>query len=131
MDLDPLIGLDDARKPLRSKVLAVPSLRARYLQHVGTIAEESLDWKKLGPVVAEYRALIQKDIESDTRKLTSWAGFQKATADSVVKAATEKTDPEPQRRFGPPHSSVSLRAFADQRREFLLNHPAVKAALAK
>src|SRR5262249_14431991 len=41
--LDPLIGLDDPRKPLRSRLLAVPSLRARYLKYVRQIAEESLD----------------------------------------------------------------------------------------
>jgi spore coat protein CotH len=47
-DLDPLIGLDDLRKPLRSRLLAVPRLKARYLAHVRTIAEDKLDWKKLG-----------------------------------------------------------------------------------
>jgi hypothetical protein len=52
VELDPLIGLNDPRKPLRSKVLAVPGLRAKYLQHVRTIAEKSLGWKDLGPVVA-------------------------------------------------------------------------------
>ena len=121
-DLDPLIGLDDARKPLRSKVLAVPSLRTRYLQHVHTIADRSLDWKTLGPVVAQYRSLIGKEVEADTRKLSSFADFQKATADDVAKDSAE----EP-RRFGPQHSP--LRRFADQRRQFLLNHEAVKAAV--
>ncbi len=121
-DLDPLIGLDDARKPLRSKVLAVPSLRTRYLQHVHTIADKSLDWKTLGPVVAQYRSLIEKEIEADTRKLSSLADFQKATADEVAKESAE----EP-RRFGPQHSP--LRTFADQRRQFLLNHEAVRAAV--
>ncbi len=121
-DLDPLIGLDDARKPLRSKVLAVPSLRTRYLQHIHTIADKSLDWKTLGPVVAQYRSLIGKEIEADTRKLSSFADFQKATADDIAKDSAD----EP-RRFGPQHSP--LRTFADQRRQFLLNHEAVKAAM--
>lgn len=123
VDLDPLIGLDDLRKPLRSKVLAVPSLRARYLKNVRTIAEKSLDWQNLGPVVVQLRDLIQDDVEADTRKLTSFAEFQKATADAPAKDATKAEQP---RRFGPPH--ISLRAFADQRRQFLLNHEAVKSA---
>src|SRR5207253_1266319 len=67
--LDPLIGLNDVRKPLRSKLLAVPSLRAKYLEHVRTIAEESLGWQNLGPVVSRFRALIEKEVEADTRKL--------------------------------------------------------------
>lgn len=112
-------------------MLAVPSLRTRYLQHVRTIAEESLDWKNLGPVVAQYRSLIEKEIEADTRKLGSFADFQKATADVAAKESNDKPDAEPTRRFGPPRHSVSLRAFADQRREFLLKHPAVKSAIAK
>ena len=78
-----LVGLDDARKPLRSRLLAVPGLKARYLEHVRTIAEDWLDWNKLGPVVARYRALIEKEVEADTRKLTSLAAFQKAVADDA------------------------------------------------
>jgi spore coat protein CotH len=115
--LDPLVGMDDLRKPLRSRLLAVPSLRTRYLQYVRVIAEESLDWKKLGPVVAQYRALIEKDVEADTRKLTSFIAFQRATADSVVNDAPPAQGRRP---------SLSLRTFADQRRKFLLEHPEVK-----
>ena len=108
--LDPLVGLDDPSKPLRSKVLAVPALRARYLQHVRTIADESLDWKKLGPVVAGYRKLIQKEVQADTRKLESYESFLQATADD----ATEGRGRE-----------FPLRAFADQRRKYLLSYPEI------
>src|SRR5204862_1152372 len=55
-DLDPLVGADDAGKPLRSRLLAVPSLKKRYLEHARTLAEE-LNWAQLGPVVEEYRKL--------------------------------------------------------------------------
>ena len=37
-------------KPLRSKLLAVPALRARYLSYVSEIAERWLDWQTLEPV---------------------------------------------------------------------------------
>ena len=37
-----------------------------------TIAEKSLDWKKLGPVVADFRKQIEKEVEADTRKLDSF-----------------------------------------------------------
>lgn len=104
--LDPLIGLDDASKPLRSKLLAVPSLRERYLKYVRTIAEESLDWQKLGPVVDRYEALIAKEIEADTRKLTSFAAFQQAVA--------EKPSDGGDRRH------PSLVNFAEGRRKYLL-----------
>ncbi len=106
VELDPLVGLTDARKPLRSKVLAVPALKEKYLADVRTIAEKSLDWKTLGPVVKQYRELLSKEVEADTRKLESFEAFKKATADDATTSSG---------RDGMP-----LRAFADQRREYLL-----------
>ena len=114
-ELDPLIGLNNARTPLRSRLLSVPSLRQRYLQHVRTIAEESLDWNKLGPVVEQYRSLIESEVEADTRKLESFAAFKNALADDSAEA-------RPIER----RSSPSLRAFVEQRRDYLLNHPEIK-----
>ena len=116
IDLDPLVGLDDERKPLRSRLLAVPALKARYLAHVRTIAEEWLDWNKLGPIVGRYRALIEEEVEADTRKLSTLGAFQKSVAD----APTGGGQP-PQGR-----TAMSLRAFAEGRRKFLLDHPEIK-----
>ena len=74
-DLDPLTGLDDAAKPLRSKLLAVPALRARYLAYVRDIARRWLDWNRIGPLVRQWQALIESDIKVDTRKLYSTEAF--------------------------------------------------------
>jgi hypothetical protein len=74
-ELDPLVALDDPRKPLRSKLLAVPALRARYLSYVEDIATTWLDWEALGPAVEGYRALIEDDVVRDTRKLYSTGAF--------------------------------------------------------
>jgi hypothetical protein len=114
VELDPLVALDDPRKPLRGKVLAVPSLRTRYLRNVKTIAEKSLDWKNLGPVVAQYRALIEKEVQADTRKLESYTDFLRFTADSAESATSQGRGP------------MILRSFADQRRKYLLDHPEIK-----
>ena len=114
--LDPLIGLDDTRKPLRSRLLAVPSLRKKYLSFIAQIAERDLDWKNLGPVVKQYRDLIDREIELDTRKLTSLDAFRRLTADEAARAEEGRG------------RSMSLRQFAEARREYLLNHPEVKAA---
>lgn len=116
IELDPLVGLDDTRKPLRSRLLAVPSLRAKYLDHVRTIAEQSLDWKKLGPVVEQYRELIEKEVEADTRKLTSFAAFQQAIGAS--------SSPTPEGR----RPQLSVKSFVEQRRNYLLNHAEIKQA---
>ncbi|MDP0491959.1 MAG: CotH kinase family protein [Verrucomicrobiota bacterium JB023] len=94
---DPLTGLDDARKPLRSRLLQVPALRERYLSYVREIAEEQLAWDNLGPKVAKYRELIRDALEDDTRKLSSDADFLKATS-----------------------PTGTLYQFAEKRRDFIL-----------
>jgi hypothetical protein len=112
IELDPLVGLNDASKPLRSKLLAVPSLRAKYLEYVKAVARDGLDWQKFGPLVKQNRELIEKEIEIDTRKLTSFAAFQRLTADAAVGGAGG----------GGPGGGMSLRAFAEQRRAYLLSY---------
>lgn len=114
--LDPLVGLDNPRTPLRAKLLAVPELRARYLEHVRAIAADQLDWAKLGPVVAAYRRLIESEVRADTRKLESFEAFDRATADAAESPAGGDRGP----------GGMSLRAFADGRRKYLLEHPAIK-----
>ena len=74
-DLDPLVGIDDENKALRSKLLAVPAFRARYLTYVRDIAERWLDWKTLGPIAEKHRGLIAADVLADTRKLYSSEAF--------------------------------------------------------
>ena len=114
VDLDPLIGLDNDRTPLRSKLLAVPALRSRYLQYVREIARESLDWNKLGPIVAAHRELIHNDVQRDTRKLSTFDAFLSATDDNPA-----DTSDRP---------GTSLRTFADKRREFLLKQTEVESS---
>ena len=74
-DLDPLVGLNDATKPLRSKLLAVPALRAKYMTYVRQIANRWLDWNTLGPIVQKHQALIGDDVRADTRKLDTNEAF--------------------------------------------------------
>lgn len=119
--LDPLIGLDDPTKPLRSRLLAVPSLKARYLRYVHDIADKQLDWKTLGPTVAAYVKLIDAEVKADTRKLSSYEAFQAAVSNKAPSTTAagngENRRPDP-----------SLRSFVEQRRSFLLKHPEVRQA---
>ena len=119
-DLDPLVGLNDQRKPLRSRLLAVPALEARYLSHVHTLAEQWLDWETLGPIVERYRTLIEPVVEADTKKLSSLASFQKSISGDPPKEAEAKP--------GRGRREPSLRSFVEGRRRYLLNHPEVKKA---
>ncbi len=118
--LDPLVGAKDAGKPLRSRLLAVPALRERYLRYVRDIASTWLDWKTLGPVVAKYRELIDAEVKADTRKLSTYEAFVAAVADAPP------AEPKGEARAGARRMTASLRVFADKRREFLLNHAEIK-----
>jgi spore coat protein CotH len=109
--LSPLVSQFDTNKPIISKILAVPALRARYLGFIREIAEKSMDWNALGPVVGQYRELIAADVARDTRKLYSTEEFLRATSDDV--------------------SSGTLRGFIEQRRAFLLNWLAQNAGAAR
>lgn len=112
VDLDPLIGLDDERMPLRGRLLKLPNLREKYLAHVREIAEESLDWEQLGPIVAEQRALIEEAVSEDTRKLGTTQAFVEATAPG----------PTSENTAGDTGRAMSLRDFASKRREYLLTY---------
>lgn len=111
--LDPLVGLDDPSKPLRSKLLKVPSLRKRYLQYVYEVAEKSLDWTTLGPVTEGHRDRAQEWIKIDSRKLSSNESFDSGTSSKASNQSRE----------------LSLKEFAEQRRKFLMNHPEVVKAV--
>jgi hypothetical protein len=103
IQLDPLIDATNANTPLASKLLAVPALKARYLGYVRDIAETWLDWSKLGPIAQELHTMIDADVKRDTRKLESYEDFE-----------TSVDGPR------------GIKAFAEQRRQFLLNLPAIK-----
>jgi spore coat protein CotH len=98
VELDPLVGLNDASKPLRSKLLAVPALRERYRGYVHDIARKWLDWQTLEPRVRQYQAVIADAVKADTRKLYSFEAFRDDVAGS----------------------DRSLKSFVDRRRAFLL-----------
>src|SRR5205814_1740629 len=69
--------------PLISKLLAVPSLRTKYLGYIHKIAQDSLDWNKIGPVAQDYQQLIAADIKTDTRKLDPTEDFEKNVTENV------------------------------------------------
>ena len=95
--LDPLAAMDPM-KPLRWKLLATPALRNKYLSYVRDIATNWLDWKRIGPLVERYKALIEEDVKVDTKQLETYDAFVRGTTGN----------------------SESLKTFASGRREFLM-----------
>lgn len=103
---DPLVAITDTNKALRSRLLAVPNLRRRYLKYVAEISERQLDWSKFGALMNRYVKLIEADVARDTRKTTTLDAF---------KAGVDTTG----------NSQTSLRMFVERRRAALLTHPEV------
>jgi hypothetical protein len=81
VDLDPLAAVDDPTKALRSRLLAVPALRARYMAYVRDVADRWLDWRAIGPIAGRYHALIADEVRLDTRKLYSTEAFDAGIGD--------------------------------------------------
>ena len=111
-ELDPLANASDTSKPLLSKLLAVPSLRARYLSYVRDIADKWLDWSRLGPIATHYQALIADEVKADTRKLDSFEAFQQGLAGDAAQAG----------RARGPGGTGSIKQFTEQRRAYLLKY---------
>jgi hypothetical protein len=95
-DLDLLVGLNDPTKPLRSKLLAVPALRAKYLAYCKQLATKWLDWRTIEPIAQRTHAMIGADVKADTRKLWTNEAFDVSLA--------------------------QLKTFVDARREYVLNY---------
>jgi hypothetical protein len=72
-------------------------------------------------VVAQFRTLIEKEVELDSRKLYSLAEFKKATSE-VADAGGLGGPGGPGGFFGK-GPSLSLKAFCEQRCQYLLNYP--------
>ncbi len=130
VELDPLVAVNDPAKPLLSRLLAVPEYRTRYLGYVRDIAETWLDWDgKLGALARRYHELIAEDVKADTRKLYSTEAFLRSLEGGSV-ADASASDAPPRRGFGPGGGGgdkISLREFAQRRRAYLLDHPAIRA----
>ena len=94
----PVAHEDNAARPLIHRLLSNPEWRARYLAYVRTVADEWLDWEVLGPIVKEYQALIDTEVQQDDKKLYDYQDFATGTP-------------------------AELERFVTERREYLRNHP--------
>ncbi|MDB6130164.1 MAG: cotH, partial [Verrucomicrobiales bacterium] len=110
IELDPLLAVSDPNKPLVSKLLAVPALKAKYLGYVKDIADKKLDWNYLGPIATGYHNLIDEGVKEDTRKLETTEDFDKSLIEDI------------KGNGGGPGGSMGIKSFADQRRAYLLNY---------
>ncbi len=125
IQVDPLTGANDPSKPLLYRLLAVPSLRTRFLGYVRDIAEKWLTWDKIGPLAKQYQDLIAADIKTDTRKLDTFEAFTNGVAGEA--AGGEQFSGFRGRGGMNAAPSTSLKSFLEQRRAYLLDYTAPKS----
>ena len=104
--VSPVAHQDNAARPLIKRLLSNPEWRARYLAHVRTVADEWLDWEVLEPIIKEYQALVDTEVQQDDKKLY---GYEEFTT-------------------GVP---TDLERFVNERREHLRNHPEINKPVPK
>jgi len=71
----PFYTYNAANQPLMTKLLAVPSIRQRYLAHMRTMFEECFDAAKSSAIIDKYKNLIDSVVTADPIKLTTYANF--------------------------------------------------------
>ncbi|MEM6800357.1 MAG: CotH kinase family protein [Bacteroidota bacterium] len=69
---------NDTDFPLINRMLAVPSIRQRYLAHVRLILEEYFISAYVDPKIDAWQALIDADIQADPKKFYTYTEFQSA-----------------------------------------------------
>ncbi|MDE0021103.1 MAG: CotH kinase family protein [Candidatus Poribacteria bacterium] len=83
--VSPLVHLENPDRPLIRRLLSNADLQARYLGYVRYIAQEWLDWERLGQVAEAYRSLISAELERDDKKLTSYDAFRRSVEEDIAR----------------------------------------------
>lgn len=96
--VSPVAHEGNAARPLIKRLLSNPEWRARYLAHVRTVMDEWLAWEVLEPIIKEYQALIDTEVQQDDKKLYGYQEFATGVPED-------------------------LKRFVNLRREHLNNHP--------
>ncbi len=71
----PFYHADNANYPLLNRMLAVPTMRQRYLAHLRTIIQEKMQSASFNDLLASYSTLIDAEVQADPKKLYTYAAF--------------------------------------------------------
>ena len=72
---NPFYNANKVNYPLLNRLLAVPSIRQRYLAHFRTILQDALNPALTNPLIDQYDAIINADVQADTKKLYSFTQY--------------------------------------------------------
>lgn len=71
----PFYNETNVNYPLLNRLLAVPSIRQRYLAHYRTMMEDALNPTVTHPIIDQYAQFIDAEVQSDPKKLYTYNQF--------------------------------------------------------
>jgi spore coat protein CotH len=71
----PFYNEEKVNYPLMNRILQVPKLRQRYISHLKVLIDQYCDNSKIESKLNAYKALIEKFVEADPKKATSYTAF--------------------------------------------------------
>jgi hypothetical protein len=107
-ELNPFYHQGATNRPVLNRLLAIQDFRQRYLAHYRTLIDQMWRIDVIGPLITQYAALIDAEVQADTKKLFSYSSFVNGLVNSVS--------------IGGNGIAPGLEAFVVNRRTFLLNH---------
>jgi CotH kinase protein/Lamin Tail Domain/Secretion system C-terminal sorting domain len=87
----PFLKENNTQYPIMNKLFKVPALRQRYLAHVRTIIEESMDDAYMNGKIDDYFKLIDPFVKDDPKKLATYDQFLAARNTIKTWLANRKT----------------------------------------
>lgn len=72
---NPFYNANNVNYPLLNRMLAVPSMRQRYLAHLRTIIQEKMQSATFNALLASYASLIDAEVQADPKKLYTYTAF--------------------------------------------------------
>ncbi|GAB4486753.1 MAG: hypothetical protein OHK0019_00950 [Saprospiraceae bacterium] len=71
----PFYNANKVNYPLLNRLLAVPSIRQRYLAHLRTILQDEMNPTEFNALIDQYDALISAEVQADPKKLYTYAQY--------------------------------------------------------
>ncbi|MBL7952999.1 MAG: CotH kinase family protein [Flavobacteriales bacterium] len=71
----PFYHADNVNYPLLNRMLAVPSMRQRYLAHLRTLINEKMQSAGFNALLSGYSSMIDAEVQADPKKLYTYAAF--------------------------------------------------------
>jgi len=74
----------DPYRPAFTKTINIPQWRNRYIAHYRNIADTSMNWATLGPIITQFQSMIAADVAADTKKIYTTAQFTQNITSTVT-----------------------------------------------